>query len=82
MVALLRSLLLACLVASEATFASPLKARSPYAVKDSHHVPARWYRLDRAPADHMINLQISLKQSQFSELERHLYEGEDIHPLS
>lgn len=79
MIALVRSLLLACVVASEATFASPVKARSPYAVKDSHHVPTRWHRLDRAPADHVVNLQISLKQSQFGELERHLYEGKYIH---
>lgn len=50
--------------------------RSHYAVKDSHPVPGKWSRLDDAPADHKIALSIALKQGQFDELERHLYEGE------
>ncbi|KAA6413001.1 MAG: tripeptidyl peptidase [Lasallia pustulata] len=36
-----------------------------------------WTRVGPAPADHRINLQIGLKQSQFDELERHLYEVSD-----
>ena len=56
-----------------AVTASPV--RSTYAVKDRHYVPSRWSKVQRAPADHLINLQIGLKQSQFDELERHLYEG-------
>ncbi|KAI4253479.1 MAG: hypothetical protein L6R42_007567 [Xanthoria sp. 1 TBL-2021] len=36
----------------------------------------RWTRIRPAPADHVVKLQIALKQSQFDELERHLYEGE------
>ncbi|KAF2136827.1 uncharacterized protein K452DRAFT_362269 [Aplosporella prunicola CBS 121167] len=60
------------------TTASPvLRTRSPYAVKDSHNVPRSWSRLSSAPGDHMINLQIGLKQGQFDELERHLYEVSD-----
>lgn len=49
--------------------------RSEYAVKEFHHVPTKWSRVGPAPAEHLIQLQIALKQSQFSELERHLYEG-------
>jgi tripeptidyl-peptidase-1 len=48
---------------------------SQYTIKDSHHVPREWTRVGPAPAGHLIKLQIGLKQSQFGELERHLYEG-------
>ena len=55
--------------------ASPLRVRSPYVVKETHPVPSQWQKLAPAPKDHMIHLRIGLKQSQFNELERHLYEG-------
>ncbi|KAK5015812.1 hypothetical protein LTR60_002699, partial [Cryomyces antarcticus] len=67
----------------EAVSGTPISARvrSPYAVKDSHFVPPKWSRVGPAPADHTINLQIGLKQSQFDELERHLFEVSDpSHP--
>ena len=51
------------------------KRRPSYAVKETHHVPQQWTRVGPAPAWHMINLQIGLKQGRFSELEKHLYEG-------
>jgi len=51
------------------------RLHSQYVVKDTHHVPSQWTRVGPAPAEHLIKLQIGLKQSQFSELERHLYEG-------
>jgi hypothetical protein len=60
--------------------AGQLKSRSPYVVKGDHPVPARWQRVDRAPAAHPIELRIGLKASQFDELERHLYEGESRAP--
>ena len=63
------------LLAASASLASPVKSRSPYAVKETHFVPAKWNRIASPPADHLISLQIGLKQSQFKELERHLYEG-------
>jgi tripeptidyl-peptidase I len=69
------SALLALIAAAGTTVGSPLSVRSAYAVKDSHHVPRQWSNVGAAPADHIINLQIGLKQSQFNELERHLYEG-------
>ena len=71
---MLTSIGLTALLAVFAT-ASPLRLRSPYAVKESHPVPRKWSRIGPAPADHVINLQIGLKQGNFNELERHLYEG-------
>ncbi|KAI9639968.1 hypothetical protein NHQ30_011637 [Ciborinia camelliae] len=56
---------------------SPIKARTPYAVKETHYPPSQWQRVGPARAGHMINLQIGLKQGQFDELERHLYEVSD-----
>ena len=55
--------------------ASPLRIRSPYSLKEAHPVLKSWAEIAPAPAEHIIQLQIGLKQSQFDELERHLYEG-------
>ncbi|OTA61978.1 tripeptidyl-peptidase 1 precursor [Hypoxylon sp. EC38] len=65
------------LLAAQAGLANPVGSRTPYRVKDSHHVPRGWRRVRRAPADHVIDLQIGVKQSNFAELERHLYEVSD-----
>lgn len=73
--ALLHRLLVILLVTSYAVLASPV--RSEYAVKDAHHVPSRWSRVQRADPGHMVILQIGLTQSRFRELERHLYEVSD-----
>lgn len=70
------SLLLA--VFSETAFSSPLHSRHSYAVKDSHNVPRTWSRVGPAPSAHRITLQIGLKQSQFDELERQLYQGQEL----
>jgi tripeptidyl-peptidase I len=70
------SLALSCLAALVApSLAATIKSRSPYAVKGSHPVPPRWERVDRAHPDHPIELRIGLKQSQFDELERQLYQS-------
>ncbi|KAI3324132.1 tripeptidyl-peptidase 1 precursor [Xylariaceae sp. AK1471] len=66
----------AFLAAAHAVFASPV-ARSGYSVKDSHNVPGHWTKVARAPADHVMHIQIGLKQSNFPELERQLYEVSD-----
>lgn len=58
--------------------ASPLRSRTAYAVKDTHNVPPKWSRISSAPKDHVLQLQIALKQDKFDELERHLYEGKLI----
>ncbi|KAL1304330.1 hypothetical protein AAFC00_000731 [Neodothiora populina] len=55
----------------------PIRARSPYTVKESHLLPSRWREVAPAPASHTINLRIALKQDRFHELERHLYEVSD-----
>lgn len=47
----------------------------PYAVKERHVVPKHWTRLGRAPAGTVLELRIALKQSNFDELEKNLYEG-------
>jgi len=52
-------------------------ASSPYAVKETHPVPQKWARVGPAPHNQHIDLQIGLRQSQFDELERHLYEVSD-----
>ena len=75
MLSLTRAALLTLSIAASLAFGSPIRARSPYAVKETHNVPSKWSRVGPAPRDHLINLSIGLKQSQFEELERHLYEG-------
>ena len=71
----IRSVSLALLAASTTILSSPLRLRTEYAVKDTHNVPSKWYDVGPAPAHALLHLHISLKQSQFDELERHLYEG-------
>jgi tripeptidyl-peptidase-1 len=68
------SILLTIAVFTPAVFASPV-ARSTYAVKETHFVPRRWTQKGRAPKEQMLALQIGVKQGDFDELERHLYEG-------
>ncbi|KAI0005265.1 tripeptidyl-peptidase 1 precursor [Xylariaceae sp. FL0662B] len=67
----------ALLAVHAALATTPVRSRTPYRVKDSHHVPRKWKRVGRAPADHIINLQIGVKQGNFAELERNLYEVSD-----
>ena len=66
---------LALLAASTTILSSPLRSRTDYAVKDTHKVPSKWYEVGQAPAHALLHLHIGLKQSQFDDLERHLYEG-------
>ena len=65
--------LVACTLVAEA---SPLKDRSTFVVKDRHYVPHQWSRVSDAPPDHLLRLNIGLRQSKFDELEKSLYEGE------
>ncbi|EOA81754.1 hypothetical protein ACJQWK_10825 [Exserohilum turcicum] len=73
---MLASVLLTALAAREA-LASPVHARSPYLVKETHYVPRQWTRLGRAHGAKTIQLQIGLKQGRFDELDRHLYQVSD-----
>ena len=62
-------------VAAREALASPIQARSPYVVKETHFVPREWTKLDRAHGGKTIQLHIGLKQGLFDELDRHLHEG-------
>lgn len=46
-----------------------------YAIKERHEVPPGFTREGDAPGNHLVRLQVALKQSKFDELERHLYES-------
>ncbi|GAW14051.1 hypothetical protein ANO14919_034430 [Xylariales sp. No.14919] len=70
----------AFVAAAQVVLATPV-ARSSYSVKDTHNVPRGWTKVARAPADHVMDLQIGLTQSNFEELEKQLYEVSDpAHP--
>ncbi|KAF2192127.1 subtilisin-like protein [Zopfia rhizophila CBS 207.26] len=69
-------LLLSAALSAPAVFAGPI-ARSPYVVKETHNPPREWTKLGRAKGDNVIQLQIGLKQGNFEELERLLYEVSD-----
>lgn len=68
------ALLALCLVAGE-VLAAPAPNHATYELKESHPVPNKWANIGKAPSDHVINLQIAVKQSRFEELEKHLHEG-------
>lgn len=46
-----------------------------YAVKETHPVPTQWTHVSDAPANYVVKVDIALKQGQFDQLERQLYEG-------
>jgi len=69
--------LLVVAVAAQAVFANPIKVRTDYAVKEVHLAPRRWASAGRAPSNHMLHLQIGLKQERFDELEQQLLEVSD-----
>lgn len=58
---------------------SPLvkSSRRDYAVFESVNVPSAWTPVSPAPASHVLNLRIGLKQSRQQELVEHLYEISD-----
>ncbi|RYP09762.1 hypothetical protein DL764_001097 [Monosporascus ibericus] len=76
MAGLTAAALLALLV-TQAVSATPVRVRTPYEVKESHFVPRGWKKLDRAPENHVIDLQIGVKQGNFAALEKQLYEVSD-----
>lgn len=47
-----------------------------FRIKERGVVPTGWRSIGLAPAHHILNLRIALKQGNFEELERRLYEGE------
>lgn len=46
-----------------------------YAVKSSHHTPRKWQKAGAAPPNHVLNLQIGLKQARIDDVLQHLNEG-------
>lgn len=72
---MLGATLLLVAVTAQVVLGTPIQSRTAYAVKGAHPVPRQWKRVARAPKSQMIRLQIGVKQGQFDELERHLYEG-------
>jgi tripeptidyl-peptidase-1 len=70
-----RSIFLSAAVAAQTILGTPIRARTEYSVKETYPIPRGWSPAGRAPGNHMLHLQIGLKQENFDELERHLYEG-------
>ncbi|KAJ3148460.1 hypothetical protein HDU89_004791 [Geranomyces variabilis] len=56
--------------------ASPVNFGS-YVVKEAHVVPSKWTKIAPAPADHILKVDIALRQGNFAELENQLYEVSD-----
>lgn len=69
------SIFLSVAITTQAILGKAIRPRTEYSVKETHPVPRRWSSAGRAPGNHMLHLQIGLKQENFEELERHLYEG-------
>lgn len=69
------SILLAVAAGTLSALGSPINARSPYAVKGSHPVPNGWTQMYRAAGDQLMELRIGLKQGNFKELEKQLFQG-------
>lgn len=66
------SALLALALGTVSVLGGPISARSTYAVKGSHPVPSGWRQVQRAPADHMLELRIGITQGDFAGLDRYL----------
>jgi len=64
-------------IAAPAALATPVVARSRYAVKEEHYAPREWTKLERAHGDRIVQLQIGLKQGNFDKLAKHLTEISD-----
>jgi tripeptidyl-peptidase I len=57
---------LVLLTLAAGAFGSPVKTNC---------VPQKWRQVGKAAGGHVLHLNIGLKQSNFNELERHLYDG-------
>jgi tripeptidyl-peptidase-1 len=77
----MRSALLRIWLLAGTTLAIPYSAswQSEYAVKEAHHPPVGWRRLEdvAVPGDHVLDLSIGLKQANFAKLEEHLSKSSD-----
>lgn len=69
------AIVVAALAAIGVDAAATPRARTLYQVKETHSIPRKWQKRDRAPESHVIDLQIGVRQSNFEELEKRLFEG-------
>ena len=58
----------------EAALGSPVR-RAGYALKERSRIPRQWTESGPAPPEGRMVFSVGLKQSNFDELERQLYEG-------
>ncbi|KAK5691840.1 hypothetical protein LTR97_011011 [Elasticomyces elasticus] len=65
------------LVLAASAAAAPTTRSTKYAVKERHAVPKAWTVAGAAPKDHILNMQIGLKQSNQDVLEKHAVEVSD-----
>ena len=65
------------LLLAPAAVATPIKniQKREHAVKSSHTTPRKWKKQAAAPLDHVLQMQIGLKQGNVDDLIRHLDEG-------
>ncbi|KIW04564.1 uncharacterized protein PV09_04315 [Verruconis gallopava] len=73
------SLVSSVLLLSSAVLASPIEKlnRRQYSVKSFHNAPRKWHRHGAAPPDHVLEMQIGLKQSKIDDLLQHLNQVSD-----
>lgn len=64
-------------VGAQTVLGTPIRSRTAYNVKERHSAPQSWKNLGRAPADHKIHMKLGLKQGNFEELDRQLWEVSD-----
>ena len=76
------SAVLSLALGAQAAFETPVRARTPYSVKETHFVPSKWGQIGRVDPSHMLHLQIGLKQGNFDDLERRLFEGTSLYDLA
>lgn len=73
----LLSAALAAVLSFQIAVATPLpqpRPRSSYAIKESHFVPRGWSDAGTPEPGHILDLKIGLKNKNFADLERHLFE--------
>jgi tripeptidyl-peptidase-1 len=74
---MVRLIYLVSALAAHAANAVPTHDQRSYQIKETHIVPRKWQKIERAPSSHIIDLQIGMRQGNFEELEKRLNEGEN-----
>ncbi|KIX05413.1 uncharacterized protein Z518_06285 [Rhinocladiella mackenziei CBS 650.93] len=71
------SIFLAASLSLQSVFASPLRPRGDYAVKESNNVPPKWSNVGNPHPFHLLKLHIGLNPGNFDVLEYHLHQVSD-----